>query len=185
IKTIAYNFRKLKQRIKRMTPYKLYHQGYISHRQLIHYYGHNYLSKNLNCEYFKVNTNEGHNVIHILYRGEYIPYNYLVDNWQDIHNSWNINIESIDSLNKNDTGVAGYLVSQYITNQEKATYTRYSQSINWVYPGYAKDWYELRIGVKYRVPIPWSKQELYDHWDKHLYNKTYLQSYLFDPWSGG
>lgn len=165
--TLSDDIVKLKGRIKRCSPYKLYKSDYISYRQLKYYYGHDYLSKKLVMEYLKVNTNEGNGVIHIVYRGEYIPHSYLSDNWQDIHNSWDVNIKLIDDNKKSDIQISSYLVNQYICNQEKATYLRYSQTFNWIYRGYLNDWNEL----KFSCPPPL----LYDIWDKILYQNIYPQ----------
>jgi hypothetical protein len=169
---LSKDFLKLKGRIKRCSPYKLYKQGYISKRQLTYYYGHDYLSKSLKIEYLKVTTNEANGVIHAIYRGEYLPYNYVADNWQDIHNSWEINIQLIDDMKKNDLQVTSYIVNQYVTNQEKATCTRYSQTINWIYKHYLDKWNEIR--EHYSPPL------LYDVWDTILYDNTYVETSLND-----
>ena len=86
-------------------------------------------------EYFKVQTNEGNGVLHITYRGEYLPYNYIVDNWQDIHNSWNVNIKRISDNKKDTKRSAVYIVSQYLAGQN-SSYQRSSQSWKWLFRGY-------------------------------------------------
>lgn len=171
-KTLPNDFRALKARIKRCSPYRLFKEGYLTHRQMIHYYGRNNLNKKFTFEYLKVNTNEGNGVIHAIYRGSYLPYNYLVDNWQDIHNSWEINIQRIDDLKKSDKNVASYIVNQYITNQDKATYTRYSQSKQWIFPNYSVLWSNMKRSFK--------PPELYNYWDKIIYEKSYFQKTLLD-----
>ena len=131
--------RKLKQRIQRMTPLKMVQQGYIKAKDLRRYYPDLDIGQNLGYEYFKVQTDEGNGVLHILYKGSYLPYNYLVDNWQDIHNTWDLNIKKI-GFNKGDIQrVSGYVVSQYLSSQT-SSYVRSSQSWKWLFKGYRKAW---------------------------------------------
>lgn len=136
------SFRKLKQRIQRVTVAKLIIQGYIKSSDVRRYYGNKPLNEPFKLDYFKVVTNEGNGVIHSVYKGEYLPYNYLVDNWQDIHNSWDINIKLIRNKNKDYKKSAHYIVSQYISGQG-SSYQRSSQSWNWIFRGYRKGWLDF------------------------------------------
>jgi len=136
------SFRKLKQRIARMTIAKLIAQGYIKSSDIRRYYGGKSLLEPLDMEYFKVTTNEGNGVIHCVYKGEYLPYNYLVDNWQDIHNSWNVNIKLINNNKKDYKQSSRYIVSQYISGQG-SSYQRSSQSWKWIFRGYRRAWGEF------------------------------------------
>jgi hypothetical protein len=130
------NVRKLKQRIKRLTIATLVKDGYIKTKTIHYYYPGVPLTKNFRFEYFRIITSEGNGVVHILYKGEYIPYTWLVDNWQDLHNSWNIDIRLI---NKDFKRHSRYIVSQYLSNQQTA-YIRSSQSWNWIIRAYRKEW---------------------------------------------
>ena len=132
---------RLKQRIERVTPYKLYKWGYLTKRQIGQYYGRENYNKPIvgKIEYCKVVTNEGNGVIHLLMRCGYLPYNYLASEWNDIHLSWNVNITNIDITKNESCDVASYIVSQYVANQ-KTSYVRGSQSKRWIFPGSSKIW---------------------------------------------
>lgn len=152
------HFRTLKGRIQRSTPYKLYKSGYLSSSELSYYYHHKDIFKPLIMQYFKVQTNEGNGVLHILYRGSYLPYNYLADNWMDIHNSWDINIMKVDLSDTNK--VSSYVVNQYVSHQD-ATFVRSSQSWDWVHRGYTS------IMNRLRRDYPATYRQL---WDDYLNN---------------
>jgi len=136
------DFRKLKQRIKRMSVAKLIQQGYIKPSACRKYYPNRSLVEPFSMEYFKVITNEGNGVIHCLYKGGYLPYNFLVDNWQDIHNSWDVNIKLIKNKKEDLKKSSAYVVSQYVSSQ-KSSFQRSSQSWNWIIRGYRKMWKEF------------------------------------------
>jgi len=73
-------------------------------------------------EYLKVNTNEGYGVIHLLYKGTYIPQGWLSQNWDDIHNS---PVVDIRFMRGGTNGLGSYIVSQYLSNQ-RCSFIRYS-----------------------------------------------------------
>jgi len=192
------NHRKLKQRIQRMTPLKMVQYGYIKSSDLRHYYPGISLNQNLTYDYFKVQTNEGNGVLHIVYKGDYLPYNYLVDEWQDIHNSWNVNIKRINN-NKRDIGkVSSYVVSQYLANQE-SSYVRSSQTWKWLFRGYRKAFKQfLSMNLKdwkhqYKDPItgnwtaPYKEnvdfKRLIERWNNEVYRIIHpiKQQYLPVP----
>jgi hypothetical protein len=133
------SFRILKQRIQRLTFAKLKKDGYVQNSDKRRYYNEISCNQKFNFDYFKVTTNEGNGVLHIVYKGQYLPYNYLVDNWNDIHNSWELNIKLIKSSKKDYKKSSNYVISQYISNQE-SSYQRSSQSWNWIIRGYSKQW---------------------------------------------
>lgn len=174
------SFRKLNQRIKRMNVSKLVQQGYISSCDIRHFYPSRNLLKCFDFEYFKVTTNEGNGVIHCLYRGEYLPYNYIVDNWMDIHNSWDVNIKLIRNHDKDIGKTSCYVVSQYVSHQH-SSYVRSSQSWNWVCRGYRSVWngfldechnrffYNV---VKRRFYHNHEEVNLFTLWDEYIYNKV-------------
>lgn len=141
------DFQILRKRICRYSPRRLWKEGYISHRNMILKYGRNNSTKNFSFSYFKVETSEVNGVLHILYRGSYLPYNFLVDNWQDIHLSWELNIKNIDL---NDCrNAACYVVSQYIGVKQGSAYVRSSQSYDWVFRGFKSMWYKLKSDYAY------------------------------------
>jgi hypothetical protein len=158
-KTLPNNFKVLKERINRLTVKHLVENGYMTNNQAIRKYGRENQRLTFRFDYFKVVTNEGNGVIHIIYDGQYLPYNYLVDNWNDIHNSWNVNIQLVDDLNKDDMRTTNYLVSQYVTNQN-CTYSRYSMSKNW-YSSFDR-------GVWDNFRRYYRKDDLYKRYDHYL-----------------
>jgi hypothetical protein len=160
------DFQILRKRIMRYSPYRLYKEGYITKNNMTKKYGRNDLTKTFNFDYFKVETNEGNGVLHITYRGSWLPYNFLVDNWTDIHNSWDINIQKI---NLDDCkNASSYIVSQYVGGQG-SSYVRSSQSWNWVYRGFKSKWYSLKSWF--------SGQKLFSIWDNIL--KQYAMDYFY------
>jgi hypothetical protein len=163
------DFQKLRKRILRYSPYRLYKDGYISKSNMTSKYGRNHLLKKFFFEYFKVITNEGNGVIHILYRGSYLPHSFIVDNWTDIHNSWSCNIKHIDL--KNLKSASSYVVSQYVSGQG-SSYVRSSMSHNWVFYGFKSKWYKLKRDYR---------SKCFELWDKILYRKSY--EYFLKQWS--
>lgn len=169
------DFQKLRKRVCRYSPYRLYKEGYITKRSMVKNYGRNNSFKKFGFEYFKVETSEGNGVLHILYRGSYLPYNFLVDNWSDIHNSWEINICKVNMEDIRNASL--YVVSQYVGNQESA-YVRSSQSWNWVFRGFKTRWYDLKYQYNH-----WNWDiSIYDMYDNILKRKAesyfYPQSFL-------
>lgn len=144
------------KRIKRYSPIRLYKEGYISENKMRSKYRSDGIYKKFIFEYFRVETSEGNGVMHITYRGSYLPYNFLVDNWQEIHNSWDLNIKMIDLSDPKDA--SGYIVSQYMSSQ-RSSYIRSSQSWNWVFRGFKDLWYRM---------VHWYKDDLFDIWDRIL-----------------
>lgn len=128
------DFRVLKYRIKRLTVDRLIKNGYITEKKACRKYGPNKIiwSQPFTFENFKVLTNEGNGVLHILFQGAFIPYNWLVDNWLDIHNSWNVDIRMFRG------DLARYVATQYMAGQ--SGYVRSSWSWGWCYKGFVKDW---------------------------------------------
>jgi hypothetical protein len=133
------SIRKLKQRIQRITVMELLKNNYIKSSDIRRYYSNQPLNKKFNFQYFRIRTNEGNGVAHILYKGNYIPYNWLVDNWFDLHNSWNIDIKLIKN---NVKKTSRYLVSQYLSNQG-TSFVRSSQSWDWIKRNYRQEWYNF------------------------------------------
>jgi hypothetical protein len=143
---LSEHWRVLKARIQRLRPIDFERLGYLSHSEVVFYYGRDNLFKRFPFEYFKVITNEGNGVIHVLYRGWFLPYNWLVDNWFDIHLSWEVNIQLVSDLKGSLREVASYVVGQYVCSQD-ATYVRFSQSVNWVFRGFVTSWNDLKRSV--------------------------------------
>ena len=135
------HFQILRKRILRYSPYRLFQEGYITKEEMTHYYGHNNLTKKFTFEYFKVETSEGNGVLHIVYRGSYLPHSWVSSSWSEIHNSPIVNIKLLDFDDMKRT--ACYIVSQYISSQG-SSYIRSSQSWNWVFRGFKQKWYHFK-----------------------------------------
>ena len=135
------DFRKAKQRIKRMTPYKMAKRGYIPTSKIRYYYPNMALGEPFEFEYLKVETNEGFGVLHILYQGPYLPQTYLVDIWTEVHLSFDVNIKAITNNRRDHKKSASYIVSQYCASQG-SSYVRSSMSWNWIWRGWSHDWKE-------------------------------------------
>jgi len=166
------DFQILKKRICRYSPHRLVSEGYISSQKAKSVYRSEKYFKNFNFEYFKVETSEGNGVLHILYRGSYLPYSFLVDNWQTIHNSWDLNIKKIDTSKPKDSAL--YVVTQYISSQS-SSYVRNSQSWNWVFRGFKQIWYKFARDYRSNCIELWEK-----YLKKYSLNKFYQQKSLSD-----
>lgn len=85
--------------------------------------------------YWKVNTREGpKGVIHAIIATSWIPKEWLISNWNDIHGAYIIKIKTVWS--RNPKRLANYLVG-YLSQQE---YVRMSWSHDWVYSGFCNTW---------------------------------------------
>ena len=94
--TLSRDVVRLRQRLTRMTPWKLYKYGYLTRKQLPHFFDRNTYHKPFGkIDYLQVFTDEGNGVVHILGRFPYLPYNYLSSEWMDIHLSYNVNITRV------------------------------------------------------------------------------------------
>lgn len=71
-------------------------------------------------EYVRVRTDEGNGVLHIIFRGCYIPQKWLSEQWDDIHCSWNVDIRDTQRYH------CSYVVNQYLCGQ--SSFVRYSMT---------------------------------------------------------
>lgn len=130
---------RLRQRMARMTPYKFYKLGYLSKRQLPHFYDRDsYFKPFGKMEYQQVYTDEGNGVIHILGDFPFIPQAYISDVWSDVHSSEIVDLRSV-SFKDGSKKAARYIVAQYTAGQD-TSYIRSSLSRGWVYEGWRRDW---------------------------------------------
>ena len=129
---IGIDFRVLTLRIRRLTPYKLYKKGYITEAQIRRYYPNKNLHAHLRFDYFRVRTNEGNGVLHILYYGDYIPQKWLSDSWDSIHQSPIVDIRvTKDSYIK-------YVVTQYCCTQSHFVSSSFGKG--WMFKGCMRIW---------------------------------------------
>jgi hypothetical protein len=91
-------------------------------------------------KYWKIRTNEGNGVLHIVIRGKYIPQEWLSEQWADIHKSPIVNIRSLRETRKGLTGIVFYLVRNYLSKQ---SYERMSWGYSWVFPAFVSCWKRL------------------------------------------
>jgi len=95
-------------------------------------------------KYWKIRTNEGNGVLHIVFRGKFIPQRWLSEQWADIHRSPVVDIRSLYETRKGLTGIVFYLVGDYLAKQ---SFERMSWGYSWVFPAFVSYW--RRIVEKY------------------------------------
>ena len=108
-------------------------------------------------EYFKEKTREGHGVLHIVYRGAFIPQRWLSRNWHDIHGAQIVDIRKLRGSAK---ALARYLISAYLAGQH---FLRMSWSWGWVFRGFVRFW--KRFVRTYGYPL------CIRHWTAFLSSK--------------
>ena len=91
-------------------------------------------------KYWKIRTNEGNGVLHIVFRGKYIPQKWLSEQWADIHKSPIVDIRSLHETRKGLTGIVLYLVGNYLSRQ---SFERMSWGYSWVFPAFVRSWKSL------------------------------------------
>jgi hypothetical protein len=116
-------------------------------------------------EYVRVRTGEGNGVLHVLYRGSYIPRAWLKEQWEDIHQSWNVDIRDTKRYH------CSYVVNQYLCGQ--SSFVRYSMTQKWVFRGFVAKW---------KAFCTWYPNKKIELWNDYLYNYsvTVCQSSLDD-----
>jgi hypothetical protein len=119
-------------------------------------------------EYIRIKTSEGNGVLHVLFRGSYIPQRWLSVQWSDIHFSPVVDVRDTRRYH------CSYVINQYLTGQ--SLFERYSSSLHWVFPGYVAKWEHFKFSF--------SRDEWIVHWDCYLrnvaYDKRFPQHYLDD-----
>jgi hypothetical protein len=183
IRTLVKAFDCLKSRIRAYSPYKLYKEGYILKRNLSYYFPDRNYFRPLKFEYLKVKTKEGvSGTYHVLFYGDYLPYNFLVDLWiYYTGTAWDVDIRIADKKKsrKDRISLAYYCVNQYVVNQNG--YDRFSNSWNWCFRGFSSVYHEFLQGHKHlnydernylwlnflesKGWIPPPNQVLIDDWD--------------------
>jgi hypothetical protein len=165
---LTLDWKKLIQRIRRLTPYRLIKMEYLNKRQVGRFYGRNSLHKKVfaNSHYLKVNTNEGNGVIHAISNMPYIPHQYIKDVWKELHaGSFNCNIQPLNKKKNSPSKVASYMATQYISSQD-ATYIRSSKSNHWIFKQSTSTINYLKKNLCYDY------QNTYEHrcWDGYVRN---------------
>lgn len=68
-------------------------------------------------KYWKIRTDEGNDVLHIIFRGKYIPQEWLSKQSAEIHRSPIVDIRPLYETKKGLTGIAFYLIGNYLAKQ--------------------------------------------------------------------
>lgn len=130
-------------------------------------------------DYLSVRTLEGYGVVHILYRGSYIPKSWIVENWNELHGSFIVDVR--EPRGSSFDG-ARYVVSQYLSEQRikndnfdlkgrKLPDFIYGYSKDWVFKGFVGEWNRLKSFCYDRENYFFDKEKLISIWDKYLENK--------------
>lgn len=106
-------------------------------------------------KYWKIRTNEGNGVLHIIFRGKFIPQEWLSDAWFEIHKSPIVDIRSLYETRRGLTGIVFYLVGNYLAKQ---SFERMSWGYSWVFPAFVRSWKRLveKYGFKRGLEL-WNK----------------------------
>jgi hypothetical protein len=94
-------------------------------------------------KYWSILTNEGNGVLHIVFKGGFIPHAWLSAAWNSIHGAFIVDIRALKGSPKRLTN---YLVSNYLCKQ---SYERLSWSWSWVFRGFVGLW-KSRFSSWYR-----------------------------------
>jgi hypothetical protein len=86
-------------------------------------------------KYWKIRTNEGNGVLHIVFRGKYIPQKWLSEQWTDIHKSPIVDIRSLYETRKGLQGIVYYLIGNYLAKQ---SFERMNWGYSWVFPAFVR-----------------------------------------------
>jgi len=153
-------------------------------------------------EYFAVQTDEGHGVIHSVYVGPYIPFDWLQEQWKAIHGAVFVNIKDTATYDQEKRRRAGkkgiyhdhdarctiyhprglvlYFLGQYLHGQQGIV--TISQSHNWVYPGVVGDWNQFRKRYPYMTQE--QRAACIEAWHLYLDEKQWPQQELSDHGQG-
>ena len=136
-------------------------------------------------EYWKCRTSEGGGVLHIVYRGDYIPQAFISECWYQI--TGDSYIVDIREINYDDyKRVARYVVSQHLTCGQGTSYVRSSWSWGWVCKGFVKVWKEIVCvyansrGMKYCIDVwdRWLMGSIVPDDDRHVVREHYREKRL-------
>jgi hypothetical protein len=109
------------------SPRAIQHSCEILRKRILRKFG-------VKIEYAMVRTSEGFGVLHIVYRGCFIPVEWLREQWFEIHRAYEVWISKVYGVE----GMARYFVSQYLAGQRG--FIRLSYSLRWICRGAAKLW---------------------------------------------
>lgn len=148
--------------IRRTTPQRLVEDGWLKVGDLGRFYPGKPIDEPLRFEYGGCRTDEGHGVIHLMVSGDYLPVRWLRSWWLKIHAAKQLNIQLIKRREK----VAGYILGQYIGNQNK--FIRMYVSRGWLFPGARQSFLELIRRRKAELGDTLGFQTALDDWNAYL-----------------
>lgn len=90
-------------------------------------------------QYWRLYTNEGNGVLHIVLTGTYVPQSWLSQNWNDIHQSPIVYIQAL-FRKRTPKRLASYLAGHYLAGHDYHVYTRQSSSWSWCFRGSVGVW---------------------------------------------
>lgn len=161
ISKLTRDFDKLKLRIQRATIEKDGFKGFRFNR------------------YFKLTTDEGYGVFHIVYWGEYIPQAWLSSQWDEIHSSPIVYIEACyGGLKRNIKGLVGYLLTNYLTKQP---IRRMSYGWKWAWLGFCKSWQNIKKNGEIRRSADNSPPQFIDNIKTDGKTVTHYWSQVWPP----
>jgi len=143
-------FHILYKRIKRLTVDGLIRDGYISNRQASFYYGKDksYYDKLFRFDFLRVKSKGIDSVhLHILFYGQFIPFDWLYFNWKDVlgvdfivKNTVDIKQckKSCDGSLRNVKSLSSYCVNQYVAGQ--TGFMSWYSSRDWLEKDFLNNW---------------------------------------------
>ena len=138
--SIVTGFVLLRKRIRRLTVRRLVDDGFMSKQQAAYFYGRE-KSGRWDDEFVfhsvNIRTGEGPNgVYHVLFFGQYIPQNWVYDQWKDILDvdylaNQSVDLQMCGSDVYDAAKLASYCVNQYVANQDSLI----NSSMSWSWCG--------------------------------------------------
>lgn len=137
------------------------------------------LSDRVPFEYGGVQTSEGaQGVYHFLCYSDYIPFQWIQDNWFEITGAHRVNVQEVRETKNGITNpqkLCNYVISQYIfnqtTNKSECALVQSSHSKGFVSKGYSKAWDLIKSSIK-------SQLRLVGHND-FFHNQTYFNLLIY------
>jgi len=156
---VRVSWQKFKQRIQRLTVARLLKAGYLKPGQIHIFYPGKGIMEPIRFDYLRVQTDEGHGVLHIPYFGDYIPQKWLSDTWMALHGAWNVSVSARDQGNARK--LAGYMLRQEVCGQDQYV-GNISWSWSWVFRGFVGQWRALVRSYGFETGLL-----IWDAWMQH------------------
>jgi hypothetical protein len=125
-------------------------------------------------EYWSLRTNEGFGVLHIIFKGGFVPQRWISDVWRSIHGA---SIVDIRALRGSSRRLANYLVANYLCKQ---SFERMSWSWGWVFRGFCGVW-RSQFASWYRI----DRVSCLEAWNRLVSTFSPLLAVRYGSLSGG